>query len=223
MVVKALGLPEITEQGLFCEIYGNILARELGVITPEPALVELSREIADLVNPYLAEQGVRVHAGIAVASEYLEGGLATVVPVPFQSEREIAQAARIYGFDLLTQNPDRRPKKPNCAFNGRDLIAYDFELAFSFLLTLTCPEQPWEVSKHGIASQHLFYAALRKVRVDWQDVVSSLDGLTAERLDYLIQGLPDGWLRWADRIHEHILAVVAHKSEFELEILRSLA
>jgi len=35
-VVKALGNPEVTEQGLFSEVFGNLLARELNVNTPPP-------------------------------------------------------------------------------------------------------------------------------------------------------------------------------------------
>jgi hypothetical protein len=35
-VVKALGHPEITEQNLFSELFGNLLARELDVATPRP-------------------------------------------------------------------------------------------------------------------------------------------------------------------------------------------
>ncbi|MBL8204873.1 MAG: hypothetical protein JNM09_11640 [Blastocatellia bacterium] len=42
MVVKALGLPEIEERNLFCEFVGNLLARELGLFTPPPALITIS-------------------------------------------------------------------------------------------------------------------------------------------------------------------------------------
>ena len=45
MVVKALGHPELTEANLFCEVFGNLLARELGIATPAPALVNLSAEV----------------------------------------------------------------------------------------------------------------------------------------------------------------------------------
>ena len=41
-IVKALALPEIKEASLGFELIGNLLARQLGVDTPEPVLVRLS-------------------------------------------------------------------------------------------------------------------------------------------------------------------------------------
>jgi hypothetical protein len=39
MLVKAFGLPEVDNYGLYCELLGNLLARELGLDTPKPILV----------------------------------------------------------------------------------------------------------------------------------------------------------------------------------------
>ena len=44
LVVKALGLPEITQRGLVCELFGNMLAREAGVVTATPAIVEIDAD-----------------------------------------------------------------------------------------------------------------------------------------------------------------------------------
>ena len=42
MVVKALGLPEVTPSSPCAELFGSLLARELGIDTPSPALVDLA-------------------------------------------------------------------------------------------------------------------------------------------------------------------------------------
>ena len=49
MVVKAIGLPEVNEINLFCEVVGNVLAREMGVNTPNPALVYLTPEFVKML------------------------------------------------------------------------------------------------------------------------------------------------------------------------------
>jgi hypothetical protein len=191
MIVKALGLPEITESTLFNEMFGNLLARELGVITPTPALVQISPEFLDAAKSQLSEHHQRLQSGLGVGAERLEG----LVPVPAGTPLtgdELAQAAVIYGFDLLVQNPDRRVDNPNCARHGDRLVAYDFEMSFSFLLAILQQEEPWEVSKHGVSRTHLFRSALHRAsKIDWQPFVRALERLSDERLNDLAEGLPD--------------------------------
>ena len=45
MLLKAIGLPEITEIGLFSEYFGTQLAGEFGIDVPVPAVVNLSAEL----------------------------------------------------------------------------------------------------------------------------------------------------------------------------------
>ena len=57
MVVKAMGPSEVTETGLMCELFGNLLARELGVQSPECALVNISLQMANALRPRLHPPG----------------------------------------------------------------------------------------------------------------------------------------------------------------------
>jgi hypothetical protein len=91
-VVKCLGLPEVTERSSFCKVVGNLLARELGVNTPSPALIDLGKTFVEVANLVLAGDGIRIQ----------------IVGTPLAPE-EVPQAALLYGFDLLVQNPDRTP------------------------------------------------------------------------------------------------------------------
>jgi hypothetical protein len=70
-VVKALGLPEVTRLGLICELFGNLLAREVGVTTPAPALVDIDADAADALNTSLAPRGLSIQPGLAVGCMYL--------------------------------------------------------------------------------------------------------------------------------------------------------
>jgi len=222
MVVKGPGLPEVTERSLFCEAFGNLLARELGINTAEPGLVRWEEDFVAALNPVLTRESIQIRSGMAVGAEYVRGGLASVVPGAFRSAEETVQASRIYGFDLLAQNPDRRPEKPNCASYKGGFLAYDFELAFSFLLALPGPEQPWEVSRIGIASRHLFHAQLRTAEINWDAFLAAVGRLSDKHLTNLRQGLPENWQPWGMRVQSHLLAIAAHPAEFKLELARSL-
>jgi hypothetical protein len=221
-VVKALGLPEVTPGSLFRELYGNLLARELGLSTPEPALVLLSPEFATAAAPVLKPRGLSVEAGHAAGTEYFHGGFSPpALEFPLE-QAELAQAAQVYAFDLLIQNVDRRPEKPNCAYRGGQIIVYDFEMAFSFLLAIGGQDEPWAVAKHALGPAHLFYSVLRQSDADWTPFLARLERLSEERLDRLAASLPGDWKRDETRVRRHLLAVREHLGEFEAELRRSL-
>jgi hypothetical protein len=222
LVVKANGLPEITDAHLFCEAFGNLLARELHVDTPQPALVNLSEEFVYATNLSLKEHEISLHEGLAVGCEYFHGGFTSVIPgMPLMPE-ETAQAAQIYGFDLLVQNPDRRPDKPNCAHLGNRLIAYDFELCFSFIYLIGM-QNPWAVSQHGLGTRHLFNSILRNRPHSWKKLINALNDLSDERLNSLSVALPNNWKVWLPKVQSHLQAVKTNLPEFEHELQRSLS
>ena len=169
-IVKALALPEIKEASLGFELMGNLLARQLEVDTPEPILVRLSSafvEASRIVlegHPDLAGKGAKLLPGYGAGCEFLSPGFSTIMRDTYLTDNELTQAARIYVFDILAQNPDRSfegGQRPNCAHFGQRLIAYDFELAFSFVYLIFNPDKAWEVAKHGIGTKHVFYRPLR--------------------------------------------------------------
>lgn len=230
-VVKARGLPEITDQSLFRELFGNLIAQEMGVITPTPALVELTPEFVQVANqqlardPDLAPRNVRLSPGTAVGTEHLGGGLSPIGSVALLTEAQRKQAVQIYSYDLLVQNPDRTAKgKPNCATLGDQLIAFDFELCFSFLLVFTIGRQaqPWEVSKHGLGSEHLFHRVLRGEQIDWEPIRTALGRLSDGQLARLCGMLPAPWQETVQRVCTHLSAVRDHLPEFLIELQRSL-
>lgn len=222
LVVKAMGLPEVTQQSLFQEAFGNLLARELGVNTPEPALVHLSQEFVESVSRFNVFN-LRLATGIGVGTEYFKSGFDNLTPNKSLPLEETAQAALIYGFDLIAQNPDRRPDKTNCAMRSGQLMAYDFEMAFSFLLPiLGKASEPWEFSQHGLAQRHLFHTMLKQQAVDWTPLIQAMKRLNARRLQQLMAALPEQWTELAERVSAHFLAVRSQSAKLALELARSL-
>jgi len=226
LLVKARGLPAVTETGLFCEYFGSQLAVEFGLDAPVPVIVNISADLLDASRDSLRSWGLAPRSGEAVGVEFFRGLAPLNRFAPVGSGRgEVADALRIYAFDMLVQNPDRRDDNPNCArYRGR-FLAYDFEMAFSFLYPLVgALLDPAEIP--AFATQHVFYRSLveasRRGVVDLQPVGDALNRV-GERVEELGQFLPARWASFAARVVSHIRAVQARADVFEDGLRRSLA
>jgi hypothetical protein len=235
-IVKAIGLPEISLTSLFFEAFGNLLARKLNVNTPEPVLIELTPSFVAASNAVLAahtelsRRGAQLIAGQGAGAEYLSPGFTPIAPGASLPENDLLMAARIYAYDLMVQNPDRSfegERKPNCAYFGNRLVAYDFELCFSFARLIGVQEKAWEITKHGIHNRHVFYTQLcnaaRLGRVDFSPIIKDIAALEASELAQMVQSFPPGWPQYASKIEQHVAEIVANSAAFELELYRSLA
>lgn len=215
--VKAVGLTrEVIEQTVFKEIFGYILARELGVGTPESVLVEVDTDFVDL----LQSQGVGVRPGLASGSRDLGRGLSPPV-FGRMSDEQVGQASAIYVFDMLVQNPDRRIDNPNCLEVDGEIVAIDFGDCFSFLLPIIGgAADPWAVDP-VISRRHVFRGTISDEFIE--GIVNRVDSLTEDRLAGLTEWMPPAWTGWAARVSEHILSVRNRRDDFKWEILRSLS
>jgi hypothetical protein len=133
LVVKTLDMGD-TETGLFCEFFGNVVARVAGLNTPEPSLVHIDFGYGRLINFSGAVRAVgkTVVPGLAVGCTYLRPA-----PLPPRTDglsvAQVEEAALIYAFDLLVHHPDRRVDNPNVLMFREHFIAIDFDLTFSVL------------------------------------------------------------------------------------------
>jgi hypothetical protein len=233
LIVKALGHPEVTRTSLFCELFGNLLARELGVETPAPALVTLSEELVEQLNPGLSTYNIRLVPGLAAGCEYMKSGLVSPIPLVNMSQEELAAATRLYAsfgddffitFDLVSQNPDRRREKPNCGLLGGRLIAFDFEMAFSFIYALGKKPAAWRVSRLPMARNHLFHSHLNRhaQMVDWGPFVVDVSRLSRARIDELFDEVPVEWREHERAVRKHLTGVLRNHSKLQIELARSL-
>lgn len=171
-----------------------------------------------------------MQAGYGAGCEYLSQGFFPIVPGGYLTDNNLMQAARIYAFDLLTQNIDRSfapDRRPNCAHVGDRLIAYDFEMCFSFTISLFNPYKAWEVSKHGLNTPHVFHRQLRnamqKGKADFAPFTADLNALNVADCMLAAQGLPSAWAIHAAKIETHLREIVANSGAFHQELHRSLA
>lgn len=101
-VVKTLGNPQVNDFSLYNEVVGNLLARSLGLNTPEPALIKITEQFAEAARSAVARYGYQIKPGIAAGAAFLGTGLlppsASVI-----SGDTLDQLARIYAFDCYAK------------------------------------------------------------------------------------------------------------------------
>jgi hypothetical protein len=184
--------------GLVAEAIGAMLAADLGLPIPEPVLVAFDRAFVDLIrlgDDDLAKRA-QESAGVAFGSLKLPPGFASL-PRGRATPRALrSQAAEVFAFDALIQNPDRRPENPNCLSDGRTLAIFDHELAF-MTRGIIGWRPPWETG--GLdpikrPSGHVFFADLRgKQPPNLDRLKEAWHAITNVRLDEYRSALPAEW------------------------------
>jgi hypothetical protein len=202
-----------------------VVAREAGLSTPEPALIEIDRETSRMITESSAakQMGKRVLPGVAVGSRYLRPA-----PLPPRTNNltpeQVSEAAAIYVYDLLVHHPDRRIKNPNLLIVRGHFIAIDFDLTFSFLWPIGDQVPPWRVSILPFPYEHYFHDVLKSAKsFDWNKPFDQVLALDVDKLRNATATLPQAWQGSADRVVSHLSEVVKHGDDFRWEVLRSVS
>ncbi len=220
VVVKLQSGKECTYTGLICELVASLLARDLGLPAPEPYLVMVDDDFhAGISDVNLAER-FRASAGLNFGSRFLGPAYASwpqlrSIPAALQQD-----AADIFAFDMMIQNPDRRENKPNLLRKGDDLAIFDHEMAFSFLYAIVSDEHPWDGKGIEFIKDHIFYRELKGKDVSWDRLQGALDAVDSSRLVGYTQAIPLAWRQesrdTAERIQGYLdLATQNSKSLFQ--------
>lgn len=133
--------------------------------------------------------------GVVAGSVWFDGLLQDQNEKLSKSERNEAQ--KILGFDVYIHNPDRRHNNPNLDRkpNGLRFALFDHEYAMSFRLpgmVLNAPP-PETDSCENIILEHVFYGGLRKKKIPFKELESSLEKLTDEWFSELGAVAPTIW------------------------------
>jgi hypothetical protein len=120
----------------------------------------------------------------------------------------------------LIANPDRGFWNPNLSTRGDDLIVFDHETAFSFLLEVLPDAEPWKLLRVRYLDDHVFIRRLRGEVVDLERPQEALAGLRED----VVADVPKEWNKGSiERILEHLMACRDHAEEFIEAIRRRLA
>ncbi|MCK7468807.1 MAG: hypothetical protein MZU91_12240 [Desulfosudis oleivorans] len=122
-VVAKFNGPQLPVEGLVREALCAMLAADLGLPVPACYCVHLQPDfLAAVASTHGAEAAVLAAAvPVGFGSAKLPPGFSAWMPGRSIPKGMQQGAAEIYAFDLLVQNPDRRPDNPNLQVQGRAL------------------------------------------------------------------------------------------------------
>jgi hypothetical protein len=212
VVVKFRG-KEMDEKAQVAELITAQLADNLGLQSPQAAIVDVPVGFETIIPEKDLAALVKSSPGLNFGSVHLGPGFTTWPPgrEPYGAQRD--QAAEIFAFDTLIQNPDRRAVNPNVWARSDRLGIYDHEQAFSFfaLVIIGGAPTPWELPKQGdhlrFLEQHIFYRSLRGGRLDLGPFKEKLGRLTDNQIQGYADSVPAEWQTksdFCDRIVEYL-------------------
>ena len=127
-------------------------------------------------------------------------------------------AVRVFAFDALIQNPDRRFDNPNLGTRGNEIIIFDHESAFSFLLAVFASTEPWRLNTEVYLDDHVFARSLRQERLS-NDFTQRLANLSEAALADIASQVPEAWkAEDLPKIEAHLQRIQEHAAEFADEV-----
>lgn len=181
------------------ELFTALLADDLGLQAPQAAIVDVPAGFESVISEKDLVKMVKGSPGLNFGSIHLGAGFTTWPPGrnPVGAQRD--QAADIFAFDALIQNPDRRAVNPNLWARSDKLGVYDHELAFSFLShhIIGDTPKPWAANSHGnsfrFLEQHVFYGSLRGGRLNPGPFKEKLGALSDKKIQSYLDVVPAEW------------------------------
>ncbi len=192
IIVKLKAGMELRETGLICELVASLLASDLGLPVPSPAIISIESDfVASIASQEFANL-VGQSVGLNFGTTKLPPGLNTWLKDKAIPARLRALAIEVFAFDLIAQNPDRRRDNPNIQWRGGDLYIYDHDLAFSFVVPLIGWQPPW-MEAGAFVQEHIFYRGLIGAEFSLDRLVAAFATITNDRLQEYLGAVPDEW------------------------------
>lgn len=183
------------EVNLSREVIGACLAADLGLPVPEPFLIEIPEDWIEIIPDAAYREKIRRSSRVAFGSKFITGQFASWTIGNSISQAMAPQAASIFAFDAIVQNPDRRDGNSNCLVRGDELMIIDHELAFSHGLVIGW-RPPWAVG--GLRALetsgfHIFRAGLRNHAIDFVAIGDRWKALSDADIASYETAVPHEW------------------------------
>jgi hypothetical protein len=227
-VVKLRGSSHLWQGSSQNEILGSFIAAELGFQLPHPVIVNISKELVENMqvqgheNHTIAFSSLGYNFGSTLEGGYQELQIGQTINKQLES-----RLLDLFGLDILIGNTDRRAAKPNFLTNGKDLLIFDHELAFSFIQQLPFARNPspWLILPEDVdwLQWNFCYQRFKGNSYDFSNFVSRLDVLNEEFWVRAWELIPAKWRNLEFKvIKDYLTKVVNHKNEFASELNRVL-
>lgn len=196
-VVKLYHRLENKPSSYWTEWVAGVLAKKLGINSPEQLVVNISQEVASVIREQLSENA-STSARPSFGTRYVTPNVQFINDSGALEEDLREAAGELAVFDVFIDNPDRRVENPNLvidARNPRRLLAIDHDLAFSSFNTHLIGGGNWPFDLLG---QHILKGRFGNNKPDLARVRHAIAGLSDEFLEGLPEATPSMWLGAAE-------------------------
>lgn len=198
VILKVFSSGEGGKRAAIAELVCSLIARELGLNAPTSYIVDVPSEFHDVVSPEHANK-LSANPGPHFASQYVPGMSIVTPDRPIPSTKE-EEAAGIFTFDFLVQNPDRRNDKPNLleCDEGYRVIDHDMALGDFGQTIIGGTIPPWEARAVGSKNyeymeRHLFRRGLKNKSNAFAAFHETMQSFDPVKLDVILDQVPQSW------------------------------
>ena len=199
------------EKALIADFLGSEIARAIGLRVPEQVFLNLDEYFGQAEGDEEIQDLLKWSLGLNLGVHYLQGAMTLD---PYANPVDEAMASRIVWLDMFITNVDRTVKNTNMLIWNRELWLIDHGASLYFHHGWSDPaESDWEnkaLTKFPYIKDHaLLHKATRMAEADLD--IRSL--LTPEKIDEIVDALPEEWLKWEDGMDTDSRACIANLGE----------
>lgn len=182
------------EKALIADFLGSEIARAVGLRVPEQVFLNLDEYFGQAEGDEEIQDLLKWSRGLNLGVHYLLGAMTLD---PYANPVDEYTASRIVWLDMFLTNVDRTVKNTNMLLWHNELWVIDHGASLYFHHSWDDPEQSeWEkkalTAFPYIKDHALLHKATRMAEADF-DIRKKL---TAEKIDEIVDALPEEWLRW---------------------------
>jgi hypothetical protein len=225
-VVKLNSSERMSPNAAMREILASLIAIELRIPTPAPALIEVSDAFVKTRVGFEDYQRFSQSIGINYGNKFLGDNVIQFIPSSLESyvgrKKELQE---VFIFDLFIENSDRTYNKPNLLIKNKTIYVIDHEIAFGFSLDIRPNPKPWifDQAIRYIIENHCLYANLKGKNFLSNDIFQNISKLNDTFWTKAYELLPNQWkLNDFVKIRDYLSLKIEHITEFKNEIMEVL-
>ncbi len=223
-VLKYRGAERMDEAACGRELLASFLAGKLNIHVPHPCLIQVGDLFLGTLTNHKDYGNIKKSKGLNFGSSYISGN-SNLMSGQKLSLFQQEQAARIFLFDLVMENGDRRFEKPNMFLSQKNIYVIDHELPYGFsaiLPFLRTNDNPWDIGAAEIqaAQKHFFYRTLkRNDRINWTAAGRPFLHIDADFWTRARDLIPLAWMNRHDfdTVRKHFTAIQSNFEEFKAQ------
>lgn len=204
-------------QSLCRELLAAFIAKELDILVAEPVVIDVSKEFVETLVGHPGYRTASNSIGLNFGCQYIEGLLPLTNSQPL-NDNQYTEAVKIFALDVFISNADRNINKPNAGTtDGNNIVIFDHELAFGFVMDIIKNNTPWIFSEadKGWIKNHYFYSVLMGSEHDFEGFVDMFDRLDNNFWSVATSLIPSEWhCSQINEIQTKLVQLVENKSTF---------